>query len=275
MRLVIFCEGDTEATVLKKGFGFLDEYVQRFSTVIIRNYRGSGNFKTSFVVDAKEELQNSPETFVFGLIDLLNSPINKFPPRVENAADPYKAEAAFIKKYFEDQLDDESRTRCFVFPVVMEIETWLLADEEAMGILAESPHPVPEEVREPVQYMKSLWKKVRDSGYVKPNSSVELFKRAKATRIYADNCPHFNAIIDKLRELQGEATEPQRPLFEVRNQQYIEIYNKIMELDLQIHHLLDEKILVSLAQSEQDARWKEATQLDEQIKALRQKLRLL
>jgi hypothetical protein len=268
MRLVIFCEGDTEEKVLKKGFGFWDEYLMGFSPVKIINFRGSGNFKADFIYQAPLELDD-PETIVFGLIDLFHSPFKQYPPALENAVDPYKAEAYFIKRHFEDQITPELRDRCFVFPVVMEIETWLLADTEVMKVLGRTAHTSPEDVEKPVEFLKPLWKNRYQAEYTKPNSSVDLFKKASAGRVYADNCPHFNAIINKLLELQGQPAEKPVPSFEIPNQEFFEtLLDKIRELEAQLDQLLDEKTLSTLSKEDQEARWREAERLDDQIRAL-------
>lgn len=207
MRLVILCEGDTEEHVLKE---FLAPYCGKFDRVTLTNMRGAGRLKNNFKDAAEIELQSNPDAYVVCLIDVYEAPFS-YPGDVAQAADPTPVKFAYIKKYMEDQIADEMRHRFFAFPVVMEIETWLLADPAPLNNYLQPNKPVhyhtPETILHPVAELKDLFWREKKKEYSKVIDGQRLFKEADAQKVYADNCPHFEQLINQLRRLQGETVD--------------------------------------------------------------------
>jgi hypothetical protein len=135
MRLVILCEGDTEKAVLRD---FLKPFCGGFTRVDVYNARGAGRLKNEFKSLAELELRSDSQAVVFCLIDMLNAPFI-FPRRVESDPSPSHAQYIYIKQYMEERIDEALRDRFFAFPVVMEIETWLLADADALNAYLSPP----------------------------------------------------------------------------------------------------------------------------------------
>jgi len=206
MRLVIICEGHTEEAVLKD---FLKPYCSKFSKVTVINARGSGNIagkgtgklKSEFKTLTELELDDD-EAVVFCLIDLYQAPFN-FPKSVTDDPDPLKASVLHIQKDMKDQIDKSVRDRFYPIVVVQEIETWILADEEALknyfSKSVKSPY-APESIEPPSDKLKQLSKQHRkgNRSYSKTLDGLALFRVMDAKRVYADNCPHFKAFIDQL-----------------------------------------------------------------------------
>lgn len=113
----------------------------------------------------------------------------------------------------------------------MELETWLLADIEALNSYFRtrqiSAWAAPESVLKPTNELKRLTERFRDEDYLKTRHSVGLFKLASAERIYQDACPHFEAIINQLLQLQG--IEPDRPIPEFTSPDH-ELFKQLAQL---------------------------------------------
>ncbi|HEX3049492.1 MAG TPA: DUF4276 family protein, partial [Aggregatilineaceae bacterium] len=202
MRLVILCEGDTEERVLKD---FLAPYCTKFGkNVHVISSKGAGNLKNEFQTIAELELRQDRETFVFCLIDVLNAPFS-FPKEVMNSTEPYEARYDYIRRYMQELIGEELRSRFFAFPVLMELETWLLADIEALKDYFSPPPseslrrpPNPESVINPSEELGHWMWRFRNMKYKKTLHGPKLFKLASAKRVYEDNCPHFIQMINEL-----------------------------------------------------------------------------
>lgn len=240
MRLVILCEGFTEKKVLK---AFLEPYCTGFSHVSCTTpsgQAGSGRLKQEFKKLAETELEVDPNAVVLCLIDLLQAPFT-YPKAVENDSEPYLARAAYVKQYMEDAVDSSVRNRFFAFPVVMELETWLLADPEALNTFFRTNDirgwHSPEMVAHPSGELKMLMNRFRSRDYSKTLYGAQLFELAQAERIYDDNCPHFEVIVNKLLELQGIAQSEAEPRFAVPD---AELYGQLHELYQACEHHFDD-----------------------------------
>jgi hypothetical protein len=213
MRLVILCEGDTEKRVLKD---FLAPYVHGFQRVTISNMAGSSRLVQEFKGRAELELQDDPEAVVFCLIDLLEAPF-AFPRAVEQDADPQNARCTYIQRYMRKQIAPALRNRFHVFPVVMELETWLLADVEALRSYFRTNdiagQTAPERVQQPAAELKSLHHRFGKGDYVKTIDGQALFNHASAERVYNDQCPHFEELVNALLQLQGIPATKTAPQF--------------------------------------------------------------
>jgi hypothetical protein len=222
MRLVILCEGYTEEKVLKD---FLSPYCPEFSRIDVLNVAGSGNLKQEFKPLAELELDSDSEAIVFCLIDLLEIPFT-FPKYVDAAPDPYHERFVFIQRFMRDKIKESMRDRFFAFPVIMELETWLLADEQALNDYFHSktsnpiirPHE-PESILKPTEELGNLIRRFRPNeyGYKKTIHGPNIFKLASARRVYDDNCPHFVLLIKKLMDIQGLLADS-LPQFSIPNE---------------------------------------------------------
>lgn len=213
MRLVILCEGHTEDRVIKD---FFAPYCPKFSRIDVINTKGSGNLANEFEVLADLELEDDPQVYVFCLIDLLNVPFT-FPPYVHEANDPHSEKFKWLQIYMRGKITESKRDRFFAFPVVMEPETWLLADEQALNDYFRPPtsNPIkcphaPEEIEEPTAMLSGWIRQFRphDYSYKKMIHGSALFRLTNAQRVYDDNCPHFKLLIDELKRVQGEDVDP-------------------------------------------------------------------
>jgi hypothetical protein len=263
MRLVILCEGDTEKKVLED---FLKPYCQKLTWGGILNSRGSGNLKNEFKELAERELKADAETVVFCLIDLLESPFS-FPKNVQDDPDPYLAQYGYIRRLMQEQVSETLRDRFYVFPIVMELETWLLADYEALksyfGPEHVKPWPAPETVLKPADELGRLMWVVRKTKYRKPLHGQAIFRKADAERVYRDACPHFVLMIDELLRLQGLKTD-QPPETFIPDE---ELYQKLAALNYQYDDLWQTFEEKSDAMSDE-----ECARLDSQMKSVEEEM---
>src|SRR5579859_4117866 len=123
-RLLILCEGDLEQGILKQ---FLKPYwEQRFDTVEVINYRGNGGLKSNFALDTERQLKQEPESSVLCLVDLHEEPFNLYNRGKMSPEVGFQTIQEFMRTHIEIQFHH----RFGAFPIVMEIETWLLADDK-------------------------------------------------------------------------------------------------------------------------------------------------
>jgi hypothetical protein len=229
MRLVILCEGFTEKRVLK---AFLEPYCRGFKRVdciIPPGQAGASRLKQEFKRLAETELQSDANAVVFCLIDLLQGPFT-YPKTVENDAEPHLARAAYVKRFMEESTHSTVRSHFFAFPIVMELETWLLADSEALNKFFRTSDIAgwhsPEMVARPSDELKSLMNRFRSADYEKTLHGERLFQLTHAKHVYEDNCPHFEVIVNKLLELQGIEQSKPEPRFEIPDAElYEQLHN--------------------------------------------------
>ncbi len=263
MRLVILCEGPTEKRVLKS---FLAPYCTKLESVRAISSEGSGNLKQEFKFRAESVLEEDQESIVFCLIDLLEAPF-KFSKEIRHDPDPYLAQYAYIQRFMKEQITEPLRSRFYAFPVVMELETWLLADIQALhnyfGSTSIKPWTTPETVLKPADELGRLMWTIRKTKYRKTLHGQAIFGKADAERVYKDACPHFVLMIDQLLWLQGLKTDQPPQLF-IPNE---ELYRKLEALKDQYDALwrtFEEK---SDAMSDE-----EYAQLDSQMKAVEEEM---
>ncbi|MEQ8674628.1 MAG: DUF4276 family protein [Aggregatilineales bacterium] len=208
MRLVIICEGDTEEQVLKK---FLEPFSlpepEGFGNNIeLINTKGVGKLKNQFKKLAELELQNT-DTYVLCLLDLYGAPYT-YSNDVHQSDDPTHAKYMACKSIMESVIHAEFNERFFAFPVVHELETWILADivsvKSYFQVSELTRYPAPESIENPAQELKTLLSRHRNREYKKWRDGRNLFDLIDANRVYDDNCPHFIALIDQLLALQGQ-----------------------------------------------------------------------
>jgi|GEM_PF-1200398 len=223
MRLVIICEGQLEKQVLKK---FLAPYCTGFDDVKVRlpdaqtgnAEGGSGRFKQNFQKISEDILAIEPDTYVFCLLDLKGHPFDHLNTPIKDSLDRYY-EVLYkrIKQYMESLISAPYRDRFFAFPVVMEIETWMLADQEALQRFFSSqtikrPH-TPETDDNPKETIVGYFnqhkaKRGQRWKYSEVTDGASIFKHMDAKRVYEDSCPHFKLLIDQLLEIQNGSVAP-------------------------------------------------------------------
>ncbi|MFZ4814881.1 MAG: DUF4276 family protein [Phototrophicaceae bacterium] len=186
--LFILCEGETESEVVKQ---FLYPYwSQHFDRTDLRQYSGAGELKTHFKKESEDYLRQNPEGGVLCLLDLYEEPFRVYDKAKHSHAEGFQQ----LKALLEAQIDQKLRHRFGAFPVVMEIETWLLADPKIQNDVLKNEWRSPETVEHPAQVINGHYRK----GLGKLTNNRQLFPQASAKRVYDDNCPHFKLMIDWL-----------------------------------------------------------------------------
>lgn len=224
--LLILCEGVTERRVLKS---FLNPYWSvRFQTVEIQSYDGNQELRLNFKADAEKQLSTEPDSCVLCLVDLYEEPFRLYDPQSMTIEEGFDR----IRDYMYVQVDARFHSRFGSFPVAMEIETWLLADpnvQQHLGIT--NPISYPETEKHPFSYLEKIYQG-RNQQYGKVNDGITLFRKADAQRVYADNCPHFNQMIDWLVSKPPDAkAETIRTAQAEWERLRDELYNTMLELD--------------------------------------------
>lgn len=195
MELLVIFEGDLEAAIL---IPFLAPYIRpRFGERIIQhNTQSNQTLRKDFKRLSEEHLRADRDNHVLCLVDMLNEPFG-VADHAKSVAENFRA----VQSAMRNSLAPELQHRFGAFPVVMEPETWLLADPKVMEKIDPSLPPVtePEAVTHPANRLKELWNERHRGGFKKLQTGMILFRVASAQRIYDDNCPHFKELIDWLQ----------------------------------------------------------------------------
>lgn len=270
MRLVILCEGYTEEAILKD---FLAPYCTRFDEVKIINAKGSSNLIGGYKTLAETEIQARSDVIVFCLIDVYKAPFT-YPKTVHQSAEPFLEQYAYIKQYMEEKIAPEFQENFFAFPVMMDIETWLLADVEGLNDYFKprqaqrlSVYSSPETVTHPAKEIEKIWHRFKNRSYDKVLQGTRLFRRVQAERVYDDNCPHFEAIVNKLLKLQGLSVSKAEPQFEHPD---AELYRQLAELQDQHDEILE--VIIKLDEID-EVLYKEFEKIEANIKSLNEKVK--
>lgn len=198
--LLILCEGDTEAEVLKP---FLRPFWEiRFDKADVLHYGGNGELKRNFKADTELYLTQRQDSSVLCLMDLFNEPFNIYSSSSMSVAEGFEA----VQRFMYAQITPTLRHRFAAYPVVMEIETWLLADPMIQTYLGQDI-PNPETIAHPCGFLEQLYR-LRNHKYKKKSDGKKLFDRASATRVYEDTCPHFNQLADWLKNAPPAPAPP-------------------------------------------------------------------
>ncbi|MCI0710050.1 MAG: DUF4276 family protein [Chloroflexi bacterium] len=188
--LLILCEGEVEARVLKF---FLRPYWQVwFRTLEVQRYDGNGELRAKFKADSEQQLTQEPESSVLCLLDLYEEPFGLYQPPQMTVEEGF----TLVQKQMYQQIKSRFHPRFGAFPVVMEIETWLLADSVMQHHLDENI-PSPERIEHPSGYLEKIYRS-HNSQYGKISDGVSLFGKADAKRVFDDDCPHFEKLVDWL-----------------------------------------------------------------------------
>jgi len=184
--LLILCEGHVEKRVLKE---FLRVYwSQRFKTVEVQNYSGNKELSKNFKADAEQQLTQELTSSVLCLVDLYEEPFGLYQSDISLEENFQRVQERMYR-----QIDFRLQSRFGAFPVVMEIETWLLADPEIQKHLNQSIN-FPEAIEHPARRLEEIYE-ARNSKYGKVADGLSLFQRASAKRVFDDNCSHFKQLI--------------------------------------------------------------------------------
>lgn len=215
--LTILVEGDTEQHVVKQFL--LPFWSQRFTRCTVVNYRGSGNLVSRYVRDCEKLLAQAHQAVLI-LIDIKNDPYN-IQQSTPSAVDAYQQ----LQQRLYAGLNRSESPRLGIFPVVVEIETWLLADPEIQRTLGKT-YTQPEIINNPEEILQNGL-----TGYRKGLSARRYFEQADVQRVYADNCPHFILLADWLTG--KEPTHPTNPFGE-REQATHQLQQEYERLSAQI-----------------------------------------
>jgi hypothetical protein len=259
-KLVIFCEGITEREVLK---AFLKPYwLLVFRDAQIIHYEGNGELKRNFAQDVQTELE-SANTYALCLVDLWGEPFG-----VYKQGDDIGVRYQQLQAKLYSLVPEAMHSRFGAFPVVMELETWILAAPDVQKKF-QSPIPNPETIEQPSAKLDELfgkhYGKNRSYSRSKTTEGRELFsKLVTAQVVYDDNCPHFQQIIHWLQN-------PKNPLnislpaktstWYLRQQQIQAIEKKILETEIGLKTVglsTDEKITL---EQQLDQLWQEFERL--------------
>jgi hypothetical protein len=209
MRLIILCEDRYGADILPK---FLAPYLIGFQHVEAISFKGCGNVVNEMADEATYWLTQDSANVVLGLIDLKACPLK--PPRaVRDSDNPTIATRDWVAHYFTNDIAESLRPRFLMCPTVMELETWLLADLANLPVRGiqrlDRPH-APESIKDPTADLKRHIEQASDrkKTYTKAESVKYFVSEGLAERVYADNCPSFVWMIDRLREVQGLKPKP-------------------------------------------------------------------
>ncbi|MFZ4828493.1 MAG: DUF4276 family protein [Phototrophicaceae bacterium] len=185
--LYILCEGHSEESVLPT---FLQPYwsVRFGDCEVARRYDGKDDLKQNFKEDAHEYLLE-PDVFILCLLDLYEAPKEWYNPNQHNRETGFE----LVQQRLYDQIDPIYHRRFGGFAVVMELETWLLADSKLQQEVFHREYPQPETIHHPAAELKKVY-----SGYSKLLNASTLFGKASAKRVYDDNCPHFRKLVEWL-----------------------------------------------------------------------------
>jgi hypothetical protein len=199
MKLVIVCEDSSIEAALRS---FFEPIWQVSRQIVVETTKGNGGFLKAMRAQAKR-YQAEPQAFVLGLIDVRQAEgVIQFPAKITESSNPTKAKYEHMLAHYESHLPYE---RCRVLPVVMELETWFIADHEGLnayfGRPIAGPITAPEAKEQPTEIIKGYFSKQRKS-YLKGVHSAAILKKISAQRVYDDHCPHFRPIVDQLRAWQ-------------------------------------------------------------------------
>ena len=197
MRLVLFCEGHTEAKAmplfLKR---WLDGRLQKSTKISPVRFQGCHNLLSDIVNKARRYLLDDDVIAVISLLDLYGIP---YPAHLDSVNKRY----CWIKKDIENKVGNPRLRQFFA---VHELEAWLLSD----------PNIFPREVREalqaidkpetinfdqpPAQLLQQLYKKHCNREYKKVTNGLELFLKLDPGLVYK-KCPYFAQMMDEILDL--------------------------------------------------------------------------
>jgi hypothetical protein len=198
--LLILCEGDLEQRVLEAFF--IAYWQSRFRTVEVQKYAGNGDLKINYKADTQTQLKTEPASSVLCLVDLYQEPFGVYTSSM-NVQQGFLA----VQQWLYNAIPQHYHARFGGFPVVMETETWLLADPQIQQKLGQS-FPDPENVYHPAGELEKIYR-AKKQQYDKIIDGVTLFRQASAKRIYDDNCPHFKQLLDWLTTPPSILPSPQ------------------------------------------------------------------
>jgi hypothetical protein len=206
VRVVVYCEGDTEELILKP---LLAPYRERLAGcgygLDVHIFNGAPELKRKIGAATRAALQHGVER-VFGLIDLYGAPI-VWPRNVLQSDDPLAARCEYAREQMRSWVPSDIRDRFHPHLAVHELEAWLLADSQAlsdeMGRKV-GPWPRPEEVdfdKPPAALLNELFHtRPNKKRYDKKVDGRMLFGKVNVDTVY-QMCPNFRAFVDDLLAL--------------------------------------------------------------------------
>lgn len=213
--LYIFCEGHTEESVLRSA---LHSYWSiRFNDCDVIRFSGAGDLKARFSNEAMNIFYTEPNASILCLVDLYQEPFGVYDQSKMSVNEGFNK----LKAKMYNSIDPRFHYRFGAFPVVMEIETWILADYQIQKKLGKY-YQYPETIDHPSMELKK-WR----VNYNKKVDGLTLFREISLKRVYEDSCPHFVLLIDWI------TNEPEKPLSEHSKQR--QKLDKLLEVLIQKH----------------------------------------
>lgn len=206
MHLYLFCEDLYGKQILPK---FLAPFTTKFTRIEVKTYRGVDNLIKDMGDDVVYTLKSDPAAYIFILVDVKGFPEIHFPKSVYQAEKPSLAKYHTIIQQFRSDIAEAFHPRFFVHPTMMELETWILADIQALAsYLRVKPDRLtrpfaPEDDVNPTQTLQNLIKTLNSQRSYQKSLSELFFKHLSAQRVYDDNCPAFVRLVDDLLYIQG------------------------------------------------------------------------
>jgi hypothetical protein len=220
--LYVFVEGQTEFEVVKH---FLQPYwQQRFKKCAVLNFKGNGNLKVRYVAEIKRVLAQ-PDHAALLLIDVKEDPFGLH-MQSTSSTEAYH----HLRKRMYGGLGMTESDRIGIFPVVVEPETWLIADPTIQNEYLPQAYDHPENETDPAAVIKKYI-----TGYRKGVGARKFFEKASAVQVYKDNCPHFVLLVDWItgKSLPAEPS-PATELSLDRQQKIAQLQSKYDSLTEQI-----------------------------------------
>lgn len=187
--LFILVEGDTEDAVVKN---FLKPYWERrFVKCEVFNFRGSGNLKGKYV-ETTRRILSQPNHAALMLIDIKNDPFG-----IQASSATHKEAYEKLRERLYAGLGMRESAALGIFPVVVELETWLLADPDFQKDRLKKTFLHPENEPNPSDIIKKHITSYRKGQFAKKH-----FDSASAVKVYEDNCPHFVLLADWITQEQ-------------------------------------------------------------------------
>lgn len=227
-RLTILVEGFVEEEVVKP---FLKLYWEEtFGDVDVIRFDGAPDLKTRFVSISSKRLREGD--FVLCLVDVFEEPFRVCKPNM-TPEEQFDRVQAWIHEEVVRNIAPQLYERFAAFPVVMEIETWLLADADLWK--EDERTSEPETIRHPVARLQRIFK-AKNKRYDKKTDGISLFKKASVVRVFEDNCPHFKKLIEWIKNPVPLITTPEQLALD---QSIQEEYQKKMALENDLRRQLE------------------------------------
>jgi hypothetical protein len=202
VKIKLFCEGKTEKGLAKLIREAVDANSAQRCGVGVKSFNGLGDLLKGLERRVQIEVRAGAKV-VYCLVDLYHYRSEKL--ETENLKSKTIAEQVqLIKADIDDELG-AMKVHTKVFIVVHEVETWILADTNAIKkrlktYIPETYHNLEQEGKynEPAKFLNDLFKKHARRSFEKIDDGTFLLEKADWQKIY-NTCSVFKALVDELR----------------------------------------------------------------------------